>query len=625
LPKRLAAAGCRGADGAGAKRHTSDGGRCSAREDPLLLRAVGDNVAGPSASEKGTVKNCASGTQSGAVYGVRMIVLLAIGFVAGAITAVSPCVLPVLPIVFASSAAGEGRRRSLAIIAGLVLSFATFTLTAGALLSTLGLPQDLLRDLAIAALFLLAAALVFPRVGVIVERPLAFMSRRRVVGREQGAFLLGVSLGLVFVPCAGPVLATISVLSAQHRISLDTMLLTLSYALGFGSILLLVALGGQRVARPLRARGPAFRRAMGLVVAAATLAIVVGADQNLQTRLGSYTSSLQRRVEGTSYARTRLAELQGQSRRAPSSPRGQGKGKSIPDYGAAPELRGITHWLNTRSDQPLSLTGLRGRVVLIDFWTYSCINCIRTLPHLRALYSTYHSRGLEIVGVHTPEFAFEHVLSNVREATHDLNVTWPVALDNEYATWNAYSNEYWPAEYLVDRAGHVRHVQFGEGAYEETMRLVRRLLGSSGSARPRTVADATPQDVTTPETYLGYARLDSSRYRGQELRPKTPGDYVFPERLPRDHLSYAGVWTVGPESALAGPGARLRLHFHARFVYVVLGGRGRVRALVNGRPAGSLQVGSTRLYTVVEGSQPRDALLELRLSPGVAAYSFTFG
>ena len=240
-----------------------------------------------------------------------MIVLLAIGFVAGVITAVSPCVLPVLPIVFAGSAAGEGRRRSLAIIAGLVVSFTTFTLTAGALLSALGLPQDLLRDLAIAMLFVLATALVFPRVGVLLERPLVFMSRRRV-GQERGAFVLGISLGLVFVPCAGPVLATISVLSAQHRLSLDTVLLTLSYALGVGSVLLLIALGGQRMARPLRARGLAFRRAMGLLVALATLAIVLGADQDLQTKLGAYTTSLQKRVEGTSYARTRLADLQGQ-------------------------------------------------------------------------------------------------------------------------------------------------------------------------------------------------------------------------------------------------------------------------------------------------------------------------
>jgi cytochrome c biogenesis protein CcdA/thiol-disulfide isomerase/thioredoxin len=552
-----------------------------------------------------------------------MIVLLAIGFVAGVITAVSPCVLPVLPIVFAGSAAGEGRRRSLAIIAGLVVSFTTFTLTAGALLSALGLPQDLLRNLAIAMLFVLATALVFPRVGVLIERPLVFMSRRRVGGEERGAFVLGISLGLVFVPCAGPVLATISVLSAQHRLSFDTVLLTLSYALGVGSILLLVALGGQRMARPLRARGLAFRRAMGLLVALATLSIVFGADQDLQTKLGAYTTSLQKRVEGTSYARTRLADLQGQSSRV-SSPHGQATGE-LPDYGAAPEFSEIAHWLNTPGDKPLSLAGLRGKVVLVDFWTYSCINCLRTLPHLRALYAAYHPRGLEIVGVHTPEFAFEHVLSNVRGATRHLDVSWPVALDNSYGTWGAYANQYWPAEYLVDRSGHVRNVHFGEGDYDETARLVRRLLGTPPYSGPASVQDDTPTDTLTPESYLGYVRLDRSRYRGDALRPQMRASYVLPDDLPPDSLAYGGQWRVERERAIAGRSARLRLHFHARDVYVVLGGHGRARILVNGRPAGEVLVTSNRLYTVVYGRKAQDALLELRLTPGVEAYSFTFG
>ena len=550
-----------------------------------------------------------------------MIVLLAIGFVAGVITAVSPCVLPVLPIVFAGSASGSSRRRSFAIVAGLVLSFTTFTLTAGALLSALGLPQDLLRNLAIAMLFVLAATLLFPRFAMLVERPLAFMSRRRV-GEEGGAFVLGVSLGLVFVPCAGPVLATISVLSAEHRFSLDTVLLTLSYALGAGSVLLLVALGGQRVARPLRMRGMAFRRAMGVVLAVSALAIVFNVDRSLQTRIGGYSSVLQKHVEDTSYARSHLGSLRGGKGSLDAV--GRTAAGALPEYGRAPDFQGIAHWLNTPGDRPLTMSGLRGKVVLVDFWTYSCINCIRTLPHLRALYAAYHRQGLEIVGVHTPEFAFEHVLSNVRSATRDLHVSWPVALDNSYDTWNAYANQYWPAEYLVDRTGHIRRYHFGEGEYGETARAVRRLLDAS-SADAAPVADMTPTEVTTPESYLGYARLDPSRYRGTPLRPRVPTDYAFPESLPRDALSYAGGWTVGDESALAGSGARLRLHFRARDVYVVLGGRGRVRVLVDGRRQGLLHVDANRLYTVLEGSRARDALLELRFTPGVEAYSFTFG
>ena len=451
--------------------------------------------------------------------------LLAIGFAAGVITAVSPCVLPVLPIVFAGSAAEDDRGRAFAIIGGLVASFTVFTLTAGALLAALGLPADLLRNLAIVMLFVLAATLCFPRFGLLVERPLAFMSRRRSFG-ERGGFLLGVSLGLVFVPCAGPVLATISVLSAQHRISFQTVLLTLSYALGAGTVLLGVALGGQRVARPLRLRSLAFRRAMGIVIAVSAVAIVFNLDVDLQTRLGSYSSALQAHVEDTSAARARLADLRGGGavRNATRT-----SDAALPDYGPAPEFQGIAHWLNTPGERPLTVAGLRGKVVLVDFWTYSCINCIRTLPHLSALDAAYHRDGLQIVGVHTPEFAFEHVVSNVRGATRDLHVSWPVALDNSYSTWNAYSNQYWPAEYLLDRQGRIRHVHFGEGGYDETARLVRRLLGAAGAVQTVRVADRTPTELTTPETYLGSARLDPTRYRGD---PVSQGDEQLPASGP---------------------------------------------------------------------------------------------
>lgn len=550
-----------------------------------------------------------------------MLVLLAIGFAAGVITAVSPCVLPVLPIVFAGSAAEDGHRRSFAIVAGLVASFTTFTLTAGAVLSALGLPQDLLRNVAIAMLFVLAGTLLFPRFALIVERPVAFMSRRQRFG-DRGGFLLGVSLGLVFVPCAGPVLATISVLSAEHSVSLKTALLTFSYALGAGVVLLGVALGGQRIARPLRAGGPGFRRAMGVIVALGAVAIVFNVDQDLQTRLGGYSSVLQRHVEDTSLARDRLAELRGGSAGLEAS-RVSGA-SSLPDYGKAPPFRGIAHWLNTPGERPLTLASLRGKVVLVDFWTYSCINCIRTLPHLRAMYAAYHRQGLEIVGVHTPEFAFEHVLSNVRGATQDLHVSWPVALDNSYDTWNAYANQYWPAEYLVDRAGRIRHFHFGEGEYDQTTKLVRRLLGVS-ETRPAAAPDRTPVEITTPETYLGYARLNASRYRGVTVQPRKPIDYALSDELPRDDLSYGGRWTIGDQAAVAGAAARLRLHFHARYVYVVLGGRGRVRVLVDGRATRTLRVTTNRLYTVVEGPRVRDTTLELRFTPGVRAFSFTFG
>jgi cytochrome c biogenesis protein CcdA/thiol-disulfide isomerase/thioredoxin len=556
-----------------------------------------------------------------------MLVLLAIGFVAGVITAVSPCVLPVLPIILAGAASG-GRRRPYAVIAGLVASFTVFTLTATALLSALSLPQDLLRNIAIALLFVVAATIFWPRLGVLVERPLAFMSRRRG-GDVGGGLLLGASLGLVFVPCAGPVLATITVLAAQHRFSVDSVLLTLAYALGAALPMLLIALGGQRLAQRLRARGDIVRRALGAVIALAAVAIVFDVDQRVQTALGSYSTTLQKHVEDTSVARKRLASLRGGGNAiaAPAAAAHTvGSRSTLPDYGPAPEFTGNSNWLNTPGDRPLTLRGLRGKVVLVDFWTYSCINCIRTLPHLRAWYAAYHRQGLEIVGVHTPEFAFEHVLSNVRDATHRLGVTWPVALDNDYKTWTAYSNEYWPAEYLIDKRGHVRHVHFGESEYGETDAAIRSLLAERGVTLGHTaapVADDTPTEPTTPESYLGYLRL--ARYAGTPIRHDRTADYSFAPSLGQNMLSYAGRWRVGPERIVAGPGARLRLNFVGRYVYIVLGGQGRVQALVDGTPIRTLRVSGDRLYTVVESPTLREGVLELRFTPGVDAYSFTFG
>jgi thiol-disulfide isomerase/thioredoxin len=260
-------------------------------------------------------------------------------------------------------------------------------------------------------------------------------------------------------------------------------------------------------------------------------------------------------------------------------------------------------------------------VVLVDFWTYSCINCLRTLPHLKAWWSAYHDRGLVIVGVHTPEFAFEHVTSNVRAAVKRLGVSWPVMQDNRYRTWDNYANQYWPAEYLIDRQGRVRHTHFGEGEYDQTEALIRRLLGGDG-ARARRVADATPSGLMTPESYLGYARL--TNYVGRNPVPNRFAPYAFPADLPANTLAYDGVWRVGQEAITAGKAARLRLHFEASKVYIVMGGRGTVRALVDGKPVGAIRVDAQRLYTVWTG-KPADALLELRFSPGVQAYSFTFG
>jgi thiol-disulfide isomerase/thioredoxin len=300
-------------------------------------------------------------------------------------------------------------------------------------------------------------------------------------------------------------------------------------------------------------------------------------------------------------------------------------GTQISNAPRAPEFRGLKEWQNTPNGQPLSIAGLRGKVVIVDFWTYSCINCLRTLPHLKAWDESYRRAGLTIVGVHAPEFAFERVTSNVRSAVKRLGLRYPVALDNDFQTWRAYDNDYWPAKYLIDKTGHVRYTHFGEGAYGETESWIRRLLGEKGKTRRTSVQDQTPSDITTPESYLGYARLD--RYAGSPVIFDREAPYRFPRRaLTQDELAYSGNWELTPEHAVAADDARLRLRFQANDIFLVLAGEGRVEVLVDGHRVKSVAVsGLPRLYTLARFPKLKRGLLELRFSPGVEGYAFTFG
>jgi cytochrome c biogenesis protein CcdA/thiol-disulfide isomerase/thioredoxin len=529
-----------------------------------------------------------------------MLVLLGIGLLAGIVTAISPCVLPVLPILLAGGASG---RKPLHVIGGLVTSFTVFTLFATWLLDQLGLPQDFLRNLAIVLLFLLATILLVPRAALVVERPLAIFSRFRPRG---GSFLFGATLGLVFVPCAGPVLATVTVVAANEHVGARAIFLTVAYALGAALPMLAIALGGRGAAARLRQHAMTVRLASGAAIAVVALGLVLHVDDSLANLTPGYTSFLQKKIEDNGTARRALAKVRGQ------------KTAGQPNFGNAPPLHADGAWINSK---PLTIAALRGHVVLIDFWTYSCINCLRTLPHLKAWYAAYHKKGLVIVGVHTPEFAFEHVTSNVRAAVKRLGVTWPVVQDNRYKTWDNYANQYWPAEYLIDKQGRIRHTHFGEGEYGQTEQLIRSLLGARGTTA-RQVADATPSGLMTPESYLGYARL--TNYVGTQPVPDKVETYHFPDDVPVNTLSYDGAWRVGAQAITAQTDARLRLHFEASHVYIVMGGRGTVQALVDGKPVRTIHVDAERLYTVWNG-KPTDALLELRFSPGVQAYSFTFG
>jgi cytochrome c biogenesis protein CcdA/thiol-disulfide isomerase/thioredoxin len=565
-----------------------------------------------------------------------MAILIPIAFIAGVITAFSPCVLPVLPIILAGGGAADTRRRPYAIVAGLVVTFTAFVLAGAWLWSLLGISEKHQVQIGAAMLLVLALVLIVPRAGEVLERPFLFLTRRRV-GDVGGGFLLGASLGLVFVPCTGPVLGAVISNVGTHHVGFSTVLLALLYALGLAVPLLLIAHGSRRVALSFRMHAQTIRVAAGVVIAAVAVVLFNGPAwlTNLQTHVPGYVDSLQRVFEGNHAADRALARVRGQKSATPAF--GLAAASRLPslslaskridvplnDYGKAPNFSGISHWLNT---QPLSIGDLRGKVVLIDFWTYSCINCLRTLPHLEDWDRAYRSKGLVIVGVHTPEFGFEHDLGNVTTATHRLGVRYPVALDNDYKTWNAYSNQYWPAEYLVDENGDVRHIHFGEGDYDGTEHDIRLLLRAGGDSHLpplKRERDTTPSGDITPESYLGYFRIE--RYDGNPLKADVEANYQLPTKLPRDNFAYGGRWTVESEKIVAGPDARLRLHFDARTVNLVLGGHGVVAVVVNGKMRGAIRVRQDRLYTLVSGKRVADGQIDLMFTPGVQAYAFTFG
>jgi len=550
-----------------------------------------------------------------------VLILLGVAFVAGVVTSLSPCVLPVLPLILAGSASSTDRRRPYVIIAGLILSFTVFTLAGGALLSALGLPEDLLRDLAIAAMLVMAASLLSQRVAWLLERPLLSLTRRRPSAADGNGLVLGLSLGLVFVPCAGPVLAAITVLSASGEVGPRIVLVTGAYAIGAAIPMLAIAIGGQRLTSGvtfLRTHAATTRTAAGVLLGVGALAIAFGLDQKVTTALPAYGTTFQEKLEENQTVEKELRDLTG-------SGDALAPGTRVSDAPRAPELTGLENWQNTSEGKPLSLAGLRGKVVIVDFWTYSCINCLRTLPHLKAWDKAYRRAGLTIVGIHAPEFAFEREPANVRSAVKRLDLRYPVALDNGFATWRAYNNDYWPAKYLIDRTGRVRYTHFGEGAYVETESWIRRLLGEKATTRRTSVRDRTPSDITTAESYLGYARLD--RYGGGPVIFDREAPYTFPKHaLAQDELAYSGRWTLTPEHARAGADARLQLRFQANDIFLVLAGEGRVEVLVDGRPGRSVAVsGLPRLYTLARFPKLKRGLLELRFSPRVEGYAFTFG
>jgi len=598
-----------------------------------------------------------------------MALLIIVAFIAGLVTAVSPCVLPILPIVLATGADGD-RRRPYLVIAGLIASFSFFTVASVQIIRTLHLPDAALRDVAIAIIALFGLTLLVPALSGRFERLTARLPGigARLTGGDRlggltggatdateprdrtsgivGGLVTGVGLGLVWTPCAGPILGAITSLAVTAPGSAATLLLVVSYAIGAGLPLLGIALGGREAISRLRigSASPWAGRAFGVLVLAMAGVMAVGADTaisaDLTSALPDWTNTLQalERSNQVQFA------LQGIGAEGAAGITGPATGKSgLPSGPSAPEFTGIDHWLNSG---PLTMSGLRGKVVLVDFWTYSCINCIRTLPYVEGWYQRYAADGLVVVGVHTPEFAFEHDTGNVASAISRFGITYPVAQDNEYGTWKAYSNQYWPADYLIDATGHIRAEHFGEGGYREAEDEIRGLLGEASTAALPSAApasEAPPPFVNdeTPETYIGTNRASS--FDSKEQAVAGSRKYTFPDSLSDNSFAVSGTYDFGGEFATSlAPGDKLELSFFARDVYLVAAADSPVPATVTVHAGqggskqdvatedvatdGTMSIGSARLYHLVHLPAAAQGTVTVTFSaPGVRLYAFTFG
>lgn len=587
-----------------------------------------------------------------------MVLLIAFSFLAGIVTVLSPCILPVLPVVLSGSVGG-GKARPLGIIAGFVLSFSIFTLTLSAIVEALNVPPDTLRSIAATTILVFGVFMVVPS---LKERfsavATALISRRQTVGGlkpvQRGfwsGLTLGVGLGVVWTPCVGPIMASVISLALSRSVDAGSVIITLAYAAGTSVPLFLIMQGGRKLLDRfsfLSRNTDKIQKGFGVLMVVSALALFSGADRKFQALLldafPGYGAGLTA-IEDNEAVRGALDSL-GDTPELSIAGTVDAAGKEMPD----PLTLGSGVWLNS---PPLTLEGLKGKVVLVDFWTYSCVNCIRTLPYLRAWHDAYAKAGFVIVGVHSPEFAFEKSEANLRKAMTELGVVWPVVQDNEFGIWRAYSNRYWPAHYLYDREGKLVSTHFGEGAYEETERLIRGLLAEGGGARTtgefadlsgalasaRISGSLPVAEKRSPETYLGYGR--GARFASPEAPARDlSAAYNVPATLEDDRWAFGGKWTIEKERSVGEAGSSLSFHFNAAKVYLVInpmsgeesGSAVKATVTVDGRRVsggdvreGVLSLDGDRLYTLLDLKEPSSGTINITFDGRAAVYAFTFG
>lgn len=574
-----------------------------------------------------------------------MILLIIFAFFAGIVTILSPCILPILPIVLSGSMSGN-KHRPLGIVLGFIASFTFFTLFLSLIVNATGISGESLRFISIGILFIFGLSLLVPKLQVMME---TFFSSLIGVQKTQnrtgflGGIVIGLSLGLLWTPCVGPILAAVISLALTNSVTIETFVITLAYAIGTAVPMFLIMLTGRRLFikfPTLLDSTSHIQKGFGIIMIILSLGLYFGVDRSFQTWIltvfPSYGAGLTQ-FEQTSFIKSALKNISSPSQDTSSMGRpsfDMQKGRM------APEIIPGGQWFNLPDGKTsLTMEDLKGKVVLIDFWTYSCINCQRTFPYLKDWWTKYKDQGLVIIGVHSPEFEFEKDANNVTQALKDFGLTYPVVQDNNFATWKAYQNDSWPSEYLIDKDGHIRYHEVGEGGYAEKEKNIQELLNELHPQKPVT-ATINDKDyqlyANTPETYLGYYRL-ANLTGSERVTPDVQTTYTAPDKLEYNAFAFDGDWTVGQTFSTPRSKSSLFYHVDAKDVYLLMeptAGKPIAKILVDNKTQfpgadvkdGEVIVDKSRLYHIVHFDTPGEHIVTIQFLDGnVQVYTFTFG
>jgi len=591
-----------------------------------------------------------------------MTILLLFAFLSGLVTIAAPCIWPILPIVLSSAATG-GKRRPLGVTLGIIISFSILTLSIAYIVRIIPFDTEWLRYISVAIITLLGLSLIIPKLGAFIETAVSRLGNtfqpKRTDQNDRGfhgGFLTGLSLGVVWTPCAGPILATIATLAATRAVSFDLILVMTAYMVGVAIPLFTFSIFGQRLfskSRIFSKYTGSLQKIFGVIMIATALLILTGYDRIFQTKLlnavPSYSQFLTK-LESNSIVTQQLDTLAGRKtvndQPIPSMQFPKASDANLPKLGSAPDFVGIEQWLNSEA---LTMDDLKGKVVLVDFWTYTCINCIRTLPYVTGWYEKYKDDNFVVIGVHTPEFEFEKKTANVEGAIKQYNINYPVAQDNDFKTWRAFENRFWPAKYLIDAEGTIRYTHFGEGDYDITEKNIQKLLKEAGlNNNKQAKADdleglldiphTSSSGGQTPETYLGISRMTG--LASPERATSGSNRYSLPKSLPVNNFAFVGKWNLSSESAkVEETGSGLLINFIAKDVYLVITPKtlkDKIAVFINdeivtenaGKDVenGYVTIDEPRLYHLVSFNEKKEALLQLNFqTPGTEVFAFTFG